>query len=118
MPERTPSLPALIERRERFARQELWRKLRRAAGFIPFTEDLVAAYYCGIDPATPLKVRGTLLAAIVYFITPIDLIPDFVAGLGYADDATVLATAIGIVGAHIKEHHRAKARDFLLRQSA
>lgn len=31
-----------------------------------------------------------LLAAIIYFINPIDLIPDFLFGIGLADDLAVL----------------------------
>ena len=44
---------------------------------------------------------------------PIDLLPDFLAGLGFTDDATVLATALGIVGMHVKDVHRGMARRLL-----
>jgi uncharacterized membrane protein YkvA (DUF1232 family) len=109
------ALPAVIARRERFVREGFWRKLRKVAGRIPFADDLLAAFYCALDPQTPLKVRGTLLAALVYFIMPTDLIPDFVAGLGFTDDAAVLATVMGIVGSHIKPRHKERAREALLR---
>jgi uncharacterized membrane protein YkvA (DUF1232 family) len=109
------ALPAVIARNERIVRDGFWRKLRKGAGLIPFAEDLVAAFYCAADPATPMKVRGALLAALVYFIMPADLIPDFIAGLGFTDDATVLATVIGIVGGHIRDCHKDKARAALLR---
>ena len=111
-------LPAVIARRERVVRESFWRKLRKTAGLIPFVEDLLAAFYCALDPKTPLKVRGTLLAALVYFITPTDLVPDFIGGLGFTDDAAVLATVIGLVGGHIKDAHREKARNALLRPEA
>ena len=32
-----------------------------------------------------------LVASVAYFVMPIDLIPDVVVGLGYVDDATLLA---------------------------
>lgn len=35
-----------------------------------------------------------IVAAVVYFVSPIDLIPDFILGLGLIDDATVLAWTI------------------------
>jgi len=108
------ALPAVIRRNERYVRTSFWRKLRKVAGLIPFSEDVVAAFYCAIDPRTPLKVRGTLFAALAYFVAPVDLIPDFIAGFGFTDDAAVLATAIGIVGGHIKERHRQRARAALL----
>jgi len=109
------ALPAVIARRERVVREGFWRKLRKAAGHIPFADDLLAAFYCALDPDTPLKVRGTLLAALVYFITPADMIPDFIAGLGFTDDAAVLAMTMGLVGGHITPRHREKARGALLR---
>lgn len=34
-----------------------------------------------------------LAGCIVYFILPVDLIPDFLVGLGYTDDLSVLAIA-------------------------
>ena len=81
--------------RERKVRRDFWSKLKRFAGMVPFVEDLVAAYYCALDPATPMRVRGMLLAALAYFILPADLIPDMIAGLGFADDAALLTAVIG-----------------------
>ena len=31
-------------------------------------DDVVAAYYCAMDPQTPTKVRGVLMAALAYFV--------------------------------------------------
>ena len=49
---------------------------------IPFAEDLVAAYYCALDRDTPGYVRAVLFGALAYFVLPIDVVPDFLAGLG------------------------------------
>ncbi len=102
------SLRAFAEREQK-VRRDFWAKLKRFAGQVPFVEDLVAAYYCALDPATPLRVRGMLLAAIAYFILPADFIPDIVAGLGFADDAALLTAVIGLVTSHITPTHRAAA---------
>ena len=102
------SLVNLAER-ERKVRRDFWTKLKRFAGNIPFAEDLVAAYYCALDPATPMRVRGMLLAAIAYFILPFDIIPDMIAGLGFADDAALLMAVTGLVATHITPTHRAAA---------
>lgn len=112
--EENVALPAVIERHERIAREGLWRKLRRLAGRLPFAEDLVAAYYCATDPATPLAVRATLIAAVAYFVVPIDAIPDVLALVGFSDDGAVLATAIAVAGANIMPQHRERARAALL----
>jgi uncharacterized membrane protein YkvA (DUF1232 family) len=94
---------------ERKVRHDFWAKLKRFAGMVPFVEDLVAAYYCALDPATPMRVRGMLLAAIAYFILPADIIPDMIAGLGFADDAALLTAVIGLVASHITPTHLAAA---------
>ena len=52
----------------------------------------------------------TLMAALAYFVLPFDIIPDFIAGLGFTDDATVLLAAIGMVRAHITPVHREAAK--------
>ena len=108
-------LPVVIARNETYVRERFWVKLRRLAGKIPFSEDLVACYYCAMDRETPARVRAVLLAALAYFILPTDIIPDFIAGFGFTDDAAVLATALGMVGRHLKEHHRVRARTVLLK---
>ncbi len=111
-------LPVVMSRNEKRVERDFWAKFKRFAGRIPFASDLVAAYYCAIDPATPVQVRGVLLAAIAYFILPTDLIPDFLLGLGFSDDATVIAAAIGLVANHIKPEHRHQARRVLCNEKA
>jgi uncharacterized membrane protein YkvA (DUF1232 family) len=90
-----------------------WRKVRWTLGHVPFVEEAVAAYYCALDPRTPVQVKAVLLAALAYFVVPADMIPDFIAGVGFTDDAAVLAAAIGIVAPAITERHRDKARHAL-----
>ncbi|MEM9570118.1 MAG: YkvA family protein [Pseudomonadota bacterium] len=106
-------LPIPTERQQKRTRRKLIPKLLRVAGRIPFADDLAAAYYCAIDADTPIKAKLVLFAALGYFVLPVDVIPDVVTGLGFTDDATVLATALGVVGAHIREPHRIAARRLL-----
>lgn len=105
-------LPKTIQRNERLARG-LVPKLVRLAGKLPFADDLAAAYYAARDPLTPVKAKAVLFGAAAYFVMPADLVPDVVVGLGFTDDATVLATALSVVGMHVKERHRAMARKLL-----
>lgn len=94
-------------------RDRFWDTLRRAARHVPFIEDLVASYYCAMDPATPTRVRGTLLAALAYFVLPFDFVPDFIAILGFSDDIAVLAAAIAAIRSHLTPAHYAAAREAL-----
>lgn len=90
--------------------REFWRKLGRIAAQIPFAEDLLAAYYCAFDRDTPLFVKTTLLAAIAYFVMPVDAIPDMLPVIGFTDDAAVVATALKLVADHMRPEHRAAAQ--------
>ncbi|MBL6854352.1 MAG: DUF1232 domain-containing protein [Alphaproteobacteria bacterium] len=103
-------LPAIVARNERIVDRSFWTKLRKVAGQIPFAEDAAAAYFCAVDPVTPSKVKATLFAALAYFVLPFDVIPDFIVGIGFTDDAAVIALAIGMVAKHIRPEHRARAR--------
>src|SRR6476646_361208 len=101
-----------FQEQERTVRRDFWAKLKHFAGQVPFVEAVVAAYYCALDPATPMRVRGILLAALVYFIfrlgaRPLTWLSRFPA-LGFTDDAAVLTAVFGL-SAHITRVHRAAA---------
>ena len=97
---------------ERTVRRDFWAKLKHFAGQVPFVDDVVAAYYCALDPATPMRVRGILLAALVYFIFRLRSRPltwlSRLPALGFTDDAAVLTAVFGL-SAHITPVHRAEA---------
>jgi uncharacterized membrane protein YkvA (DUF1232 family) len=97
------------QRSER-VRRRFFDTFRKAARYIPFAEELVAAYYCALDPGTPHRVRAMLLAALAYFVIPTDAVPDFLVGIGFSDDAAVLLATITLVRAHITPVHLAAAR--------
>jgi uncharacterized membrane protein YkvA (DUF1232 family) len=96
-------------------RQEFWLKAKRVARKLPFAEELLAAYYCAFDRDTPLQVKAALVGALAYFVLPVDAIPDVLPLLGFTDDALVLATAMRMVAAHIRDEHREAARQALAR---
>ncbi len=98
--------------------REFWPKLKKSLAQVPFAEDVVAAYYCAFDSATPIRVKGILLAALAYFIMPFDVIPDVILGLGFTDDMAVLYAAITAIRSHMTQSHRDKARETLEKMKA
>ena len=100
---------------EALVNEGIWEKLRKTLGHVPFVEDALAAYYCATDGKTPMYVKAVLMGALAYFIVPTDVIPDFIAGIGYTDDAAVLAAAIGAVRSAMRPEHFDAARAFLTR---
>ena len=105
--------PGRMEANERKVRARFWQTLRRAFRRIPFAQDLVAAYFCALDPSTPTRARAILLAALAYFVLPLDCIPDFLFGIGFTDDVAVLAAAIGVIRANLRDRHYDAAREAL-----
>ena len=102
--------PEEAEQKQARIKKRFWPTVRKALGSIPFMEEVVAAYYAMLDPATPRAAQLTLISALAYFVMPIDMIPDFIAGLGFVDDASVLTAALAAVGSSIKPEHREAAR--------
>jgi uncharacterized membrane protein YkvA (DUF1232 family) len=109
----TPAEADRLKRDRTRVEREFWQKLKAAARKIPFIDDLVSVYYCALDPATPLQVKAILFGALAYFVVPFDIVPDFIAILGFGDDAAVLYAAIRTVLPHIKPAHRERAREAL-----
>lgn len=106
-------LPVLAYTEARYTRivqAGFWQKLLKQAGRVPFSEDLAAAYFCVVDPTTPSRVRGALLAALAWFVIPASIMPEFVIVLGLTDDAAVIALVAGMVRRHTKERHYKRAR--------
>jgi uncharacterized membrane protein YkvA (DUF1232 family) len=88
-------------------------QVKRFIGKVPFVTDAVALYFCMVDPQTPLPAKAAIAAALAYFLSPADAIPDLLAGVGLTDDAGIIAGAIATVGTVLTSKHRTSAREFL-----
>lgn len=104
------SRPEMQAGNARRVRRGFWRKLRRYAAFVPFSDHALAAFYCAGDKNTPPQVRAVILAALAYFMLPTDAVPDFLAAIGFGDDAAVFWAAWAIVDHHISPDHRDRAK--------
>ncbi len=113
-----PGTPDTQQKRAEKVKRGFWQTLKKAVRYLPFGEDVVAAYFCAFDPSTPARVRGILLAALAYFVMPADLIPDFIAIAGFTDDLAVLMAAVSSVRGHLKPEHYEAARRALADNAA
>ena len=55
---------------------------------------LIRAYSQGTYRDVPESTLVVIIAAIIYVVNPLDVIPDALPALGFLDDATVLALAV------------------------
>ncbi len=90
-------------------------KARRTLGKVPFLEDAAAGYYAAFDPKTPKHIKVVLIGALAYFILPVDAVPDFIAVLGFSDDAAVIWATWKAVASSIKPEHHERARQLVAR---
>jgi uncharacterized membrane protein YkvA (DUF1232 family) len=64
---------------------------------------LIRAYGNGSYRDVPIENFGLIVAAIIYFVMPLDALPDFIAGLGLTDDAAILAWTFNKVRAELTQ---------------
>ncbi|MDR0926305.1 MAG: DUF1232 domain-containing protein [Ignavibacteria bacterium] len=94
-----------------------WHKLTghyKKAG-IKLVELAISMYYAMRDNDTPKWATTIIVGALGYFILPVDIIPDFVPIAGFTDDFMMLSVALAAVGLHIKNEHKDKAKDKVIR---
>ncbi|ULO05590.1 DUF1232 domain-containing protein [Paenibacillus sp. 19GGS1-52] len=97
---------------EELVTTNFWSKTKRVVGKIPFTKDAIAMYYCAVDAKTPLWAKGIAFGALAYFISPVDAIPDVLIGLGFTDDAAVIAAGIRALSGQVTDEHKEKSEVF------
>ena len=69
--------------------------------------EMIRDYMKGNYKAIPIKVLISIVAAILYFVSPIDLIPDFIPIIGYLDDAAVIVLALKLgAGAELSKYRK------------
>lgn len=66
-------------------------KMRQAGKSLRFAQDLIALFRYFQDGAVAWQKKAVVVAALLYFILPLDAIPDLVPILGYLDDFGVVA---------------------------
>jgi uncharacterized membrane protein YkvA (DUF1232 family) len=102
-----------VARNEQVVREGFVAKAKRYLRQIPMATEVAAAYFCMLDPETPLWVKAVAAAALAYFILPTDAIPDLLPLVGLSDDIGVLTAALTTISAHVTDEHRQKAREWM-----
>jgi uncharacterized membrane protein YkvA (DUF1232 family) len=100
-----------------YSEDSLWKKLAGYAAVAgkEVVEKVLVLYESLKDKDTPAWAKGVIIAALGYFISPVDAIPDLIPFAGFADDLGALAAAVGTVATHIKKEHVSAAKATLAR---
>jgi uncharacterized membrane protein YkvA (DUF1232 family) len=73
-------------------------------------QDLMALYRMlkawtkGDYKKIPWKTIVLALAALIYFLNPLDIVPDFLPGIGYLDDAVVLGFVMNSIRKDVSKY--------------
>ncbi len=83
------SKPGVEER----VRREFLSYFKKVEDKISFGSQLEKVYDLLVSGKLTKRDKAIVIGALIYFINPIDLIPDFTPFIGFADDMAVLALA-------------------------
>ena len=73
---------------------------------IPVMISLVKNYVQGKYTTVPYGTILAVLSALVYFLSPIDIIPDFIPLAGYLDDMAVVGLCMNMVSIDIETYEK------------
>lgn len=71
---------------------------------------LIKDYWNGEYREIPWYVISAIVAALLYVLSPIDLIPDFIPFVGYLDDALVVGACLLLVEQELAEYEAWKGK--------
>lgn len=81
-------------------------------GKLAEVKDIIKDFYEILTHRTKFKVGpgeiAVIIGAILYIITPVDLIPDIIPILGFTDDAAVIAAAAKMLDGLLKRYRKWK----------
>jgi uncharacterized membrane protein YkvA (DUF1232 family) len=81
-----------------YVEANLWPKLDKAKRRISFAKDIMALVRYMRDPGVAWYKKAVVVAGLIYFISPIDVIPDFIPVVGYLDDLGVILAVLKFLG--------------------
>ncbi|MEZ4629482.1 MAG: YkvA family protein [Deinococcales bacterium] len=94
-----------------FSEKGFWQKITGLLGTVSqeLLEKALWLYHAAIHPNTPRRAKITAYAALAYFISPLDAIPDIFTGIGFTDDLTVLVLTLNTLARHITPEVKVEA---------
>jgi uncharacterized membrane protein YkvA (DUF1232 family) len=70
--------------------------------------ELIGDYVKGTYRQVPVGIIVSALAAIIYLVSPIDLMPDFIPFAGYLDDVIVFSLVLNMVSSDLSDYRNWK----------
>jgi uncharacterized membrane protein YkvA (DUF1232 family) len=96
---------AEVQKKMDYVDENLWGKLEHSGRRISFAKDILALYRYMKDPLVRWYRKAIVVAALVYFIVPIDTIPDITPLFGYLDDLGVITALLKYLGSELMGYY-------------
>ncbi len=90
---------------EKFVDANLWEKVEKVGKKISFAKDIIALYHYLKDATVSWHRKAIVISALIYFITPIDAIPDIAPLIGYLDDLGVITAVLKFLGNELTSYY-------------
>lgn len=87
--------------------------LRRHLTKLPFVDTLVRLYLFARRPDIHFMDLIIAAGAVLYFVFPMDFLPDLIPGIGFVDDGAVIAAAVLLLKRKLAQIPDADVKDFL-----
>jgi len=96
---------AEVQKKMDYVDENLWSKLEHSGKRISFAKDILALYRYMKDPLVRWYRKAIVVAALVYFIVPVDTIPDLTPLFGYLDDLGVITALLKYLGSELMGYY-------------
>ncbi|CAM3199064.1 YkvA family protein [Streptococcus pluranimalium] len=80
--------------------------VRQEFKMVPILISMVRSYWKKDYTRVPRRTMLAIVSALIYFLSPIDVIPDWIPVLGQIDDALVVATCWKLVNKDVEDYRQ------------
>ena len=94
-----------------YIESNIWTKLEAVGRKISFAKDILALVNYMRDRFVSWHRKAIVVGALIYFISPIDTIPDLVPLFGYLDDLGVITALMKFLGSELIPYYKPGYRE-------
>lgn len=94
-----------------YVESNIWTKLEAVGKKISFAKDILALVNYMRDSFVSWHRKAIVVGALIYFISPIDTIPDIAPLFGYLDDLGVITALLKFLGSELIPYYKPGYRE-------